>query len=285
MEARDNPVFGRKVFFLNPPYQITQFVVSRLRDDEYEIYVIDDYKDAKNILRHYPDSICFINIDSKLTLEEWLNFVVSLEREEALKSIFLGIITKGMRASDKTHFMLHTNVPAGFLSFNGNVTELTATLSEILNLNGARGRRQSVRASCEHDATASITLPTPIGDRAFHMIDISSVGIAARAPAAYAPVFKPNTLFRNAPIHFGSNHVQGTLALYAIKQQEKSITLIFLFTAGTPNSVKSIIRQYVAENLQYEMRMAIDGEPKDETDYSNSVTFDEDAFLVEDKGD
>lgn len=284
MESRENPVFGRKVFFLNPPYQISQFVISRLRELEYEIYIIEDYRDAKNVLRHFPDSICFINVDKGLSLDEWLNFVISLEQEEALRSIFLGVICKGIRNSDKTHFMLHASIPAGFLTFNGNVTELTETLNEILNLNGAKGRRQSVRVTCAHDPTATVTLPTSDGNKAFRLLDISSVGIAAIAPVSYKSMFVPKTLFKNAPIRFGNNHVQGSLVLLMIKESPKFISLVFLFTQGTPNSVKSIIREYVAYNLQYEMRLAIANDPKDETDYSHRKLFsDDDAFLVEDK--
>lgn len=285
MESRENPVFGRKVFFLNPPYQISNFVIGRLREQEYEIYVIDDYKDAKNVLRHYPDSICFINIDTALTTEQWLNFVVSMEREPALKSIFLGVITKGMRQSDKTHFMLHASVPAGFLTFNGNVTELTETLIEILDLNGAKGRRQSVRATCAHDQTATVTLPTPEGNKAFRLLDISSVGIAAIAPIAYQNMFTPKTIFRNAPLNIGENRVQASLLLLMIKQSPKFVSLVFLFTQGTSANVKNIVRDYVAATLQFEMQFAILNEPKDETDYSKSFKFTEgeDAFLVEDK--
>lgn len=285
MSERESPVFGRKVFFLNPPYQISNFVIGRLRESEYEIYVIDDYKDAKNILRHYPDSICFINIDSVLTTDQWLNFVVSLGREEALKSIFLGVISKGMRQAEKTHFMLHAAVPAGFLVFNGNVTELTETLTEILDLNGAKGRRSSVRATCAHDPTATVTLPTPEGNKAFRLLDISSVGIAAIAPASYQNMFVPKTIFRNAPLRFGVNRVQASLVLLMVKQSPKYISLVFLFTQGMQSNVKTTIREYVAYNLQYEMRLAIENEPKDETDYSKSFTVTDggDAFLIEDK--
>ena len=284
MESRENPVFGRKVFFLNPPYQISNFVIGRLREQEYEIYVIDDYRDAKNVLRHYPDSICFINIDNMLTVEQWLNFVVSLEHDPALKSIFLGVISKGIRQSDKTHFMLHANVPAGFLTFNGNITELTETLIEILTLNGAKGRGQSESATCAHDQTATITLPTPEGNKAFRLLDISSVGIAAIAPASYATMFTPKTIFKNAPLNIGNSRVPVSLVLLMIKQSPKFISLVFLFTQGTPANVKNVIREYVAATLQYEMQFAIVNDRKDDTDYSKSFKFSEssEAFLIDD---
>jgi len=63
MEYRENPMFGRKVFFLNPPLSIENFVVDGLKDEEYEVYIIREYSLAKPVLKHFENAICFIYID------------------------------------------------------------------------------------------------------------------------------------------------------------------------------------------------------------------------------
>ena len=54
------PIFGRKIYFINPPYAIKTTLIDRLRALEYEAYYIHDPRSAKAILENNPDSICFI---------------------------------------------------------------------------------------------------------------------------------------------------------------------------------------------------------------------------------
>lgn len=264
------PVFGRKVFFLNPPEKTADYIVPRLRELEFEIYVISDYKDGKNILRANPESICFICTEKELSLDGWLAYARSLENDPTLDSILFGILTTNMTTADKAKFSQNTKrINLGIIDNTGSNIELTKTIGQILVVNGARGRRQSVRASCQHDPTASIVLPTAAGPKAFHIIDISSAGIAALSPKQYSHFFQQNMQFKNVPLNFGSTHAQASFLLPLIKPGEKSDSLVLMFTPGTPSNVKSLVREYVAQNLQYEMRMKIYGQQQDQTDYES----------------
>ena len=268
MSDSSAPVFGRKVFFLTPPDKTADYIIPRLRELEFEIYVISDYKDGKNILRANPESICFICTEKPLTLSGWMSYARSLEDDPTLSTIHFAILASNMTTSDKAQFSQNAKrIDLGIIDNTGSNIELTKTIGQILMVNGARGRRQSVRASCQHDPTASIVLPTTVGPKAFHIIDISSAGIAALSPKQYSQFFQQNMKFKNVPLNFGSNHVQASFILPLIKAGEKTDSLVLMFTPGTPSNVKSLVREYVAQNLQYEMRMKIDGQQQDTTDY------------------
>jgi hypothetical protein len=284
MESRENPVFGRKIFFLNPPFNIKQFVIKALQEDEYEVHIIDDYRDAKNILRHFPDSICLINIDEQLTFDQWFNFIVSVEHDESLKSIFMGILSANARKSEKEHFILHALIPAGFIPTNGGTEDLIETLRGILDLNGAKGRRQYVRSKCNHDPTASITFAVGTKQMSFHVLDISTVGLACSIPPQFAAQFQPNSVIRDVSIILGQKKVQCSCAVFTVKQLQNNCSLVLLFMKGTSFSVKSTIREYIARNLQYAMRIAIEGEKIDTTDYNIPLELQREsseAFLVD----
>src|SRR5574344_1201362 len=178
-EHRDNPVYGRKVFFLDPPYSVRKNVIVRLQELEYEVYTIDDYRDAKNILRHFKDSICFINIDEGLSSDGWFNFIASFEEDETLKSIFLGVVSEHARKSDKDLFLLKAKIPAGFVPLNKKIDDITETIKGVLEINGAKGRRQYVRASCANDKDAILLYTTDSKMYQMKLLDLSSVGVAA----------------------------------------------------------------------------------------------------------
>ena len=110
MENRENPIFGRKVFFLNPTLSIQNVFVRKLQDLEYEVYTIEHYYDAKPVLSEYEDSICFINIDDQLTYKQWFNFIKSFEKDSSLETVFLGVISEKIRPHEKEEFLLKTKL-------------------------------------------------------------------------------------------------------------------------------------------------------------------------------
>ena len=112
MTYRENPLLGRKVFFLNPPLSIENYVIECLKGDDYEVYVIPDYTSAKPVLRLYENAICFIFIDDGLTLEGWYNFIKSFEEDESLKSVFLGVISIKTKPKDQERFLMDLKLPA-----------------------------------------------------------------------------------------------------------------------------------------------------------------------------
>jgi len=280
-----NPIYGRKVFFLNPPYSIKKTVLGRLQEMEYEIYIIDDYHDAKNILRHFPDSICFINVDERLTPEAWFNFVTSFDTDKSLKSIFLGIITESLRKADRDQFLLKANIPAGLIPLNGKIDDITNTLRGILEINGAKGRRQYIRAQCASDKNAIMYYT--VGDKLYQMklIDISSVGMVAILPFQFRTLVQPNSVMRNITISLNNKNIVLNAAVYGIKKNAQFLMLVLFFIKGTPASVKTSIREYIFKFLDANMISSIIGEAIDSTDYNikpvAKVEDADDAFLLD----
>ena len=61
----------------------------------------------------------------------------------------------------------------------------------ILDVNGAKGRRQYVRATCEVSGNAFISIPTKNGDVNLPLVDFSSVGLACKIPEKMCGVIAP----------------------------------------------------------------------------------------------
>ena len=56
----ENPIIGRKIFFVNPPIYVENYLQPELKQHDYEAYIIKDYKYTKNALRRFPDGERFI---------------------------------------------------------------------------------------------------------------------------------------------------------------------------------------------------------------------------------
>jgi hypothetical protein len=271
MESRENPTFGRKVFFLNPAFSTKNIIVNKLIEDEFEVYVIDNYRDVKNVLRNFPDAICFINIDDQLTHEQWLNFIKSFETDETLKSIFLGILSSRISKTDRDLFLLKTSIPAGFIMTNERMEDVTDTIRGILNINGAKGRRQYVRTNCESDPNALMLVR--IGGKMYkmHLLNISIVGAACILAPQYKDMFQTNSVIRNISVMLGGKYFDCTVAVYAVDSTPKYCKLVLLFMHGLPYAVKKLIRTYVTDTLQKKVLDIIKSNPQDMEDYSKAV--------------
>lgn len=290
MHADENPIFGRKVFFLNLSQILKDIIINPLRELEYEVFTISDYKSAKNILRKYPDSILFVNIDihenNKLSTNQWFNFLHSLQNDPELKNIFSGVITKRMTTSEQNFFMLNLQIPAGLISIRNGNDDLLESLINVLDLNGAKGRRQYVRSRCQDTTNAYIKCLVGTTPMNLKINDISSVGISCYLPNEQTSLFQPNYLIRDIDILLNRDNSKCDAVVLTTKPFKDDLSLIvLLLVKGTPRSVKNSIRGFVFNQIQREINKSISGMPNDEYEYKEEISLDDnsgdDGFLLE----
>lgn len=197
MEKTENPIFGRKIFFVLPPLNIENGIISKLREMEYECYVIKDISCAKPILKGNPDALCFIYIDTNMPYEHWYKFIRSFELDDVLKTVFIGLLSQDISEKKKNFFLLNTNLPGGFVMLNVPSDNLLAQLKGILDVNGAMGRRKFIRLDCAKNKRINCCMMS--GSKLFILSvnNISSSGIALEGPEELINIFVKNTTLNN----------------------------------------------------------------------------------------
>src|SRR5574344_321425 len=283
MFSRENPIYGRKVFFLNPTLAINKFIVEKLRDLEYESYCIDDYRDAKPILRKSEDAICFINIDDQLSIREWFNFIKSFETDPTLQSIFIGVLSTRARKSDKETFIMNTKLPGGFVVLNGHLEDTLKNLIGILNINGAKGKRKFIRLDCPDRTDINGYVASGSKLYSFRLISISSQGFICVAPLDMAFLFKPKTLLKNVSLTVERINVIFSTVVVNVQLNANACIVIMLMTKGTSAEVKSIIKKYIFKVLDSQYKAFYTSSMKDMEDYSRLKTSEVFDFDTESK--
>ena len=271
MNLHENTDFGRKVFFLNMSNDFRQTIVPALFNKEYEVYTINDYRRAKAVLRNFPDSICFIDVDDGLTPNGWFNFMESFENDEMLSTIFLGIISSTLGYAQKMHFLMQSVVPAGFIGLNQSHDDLVEQIRSILDLNGAKGRRRFVRADCLDDTRIGIFFD--FGEKRFtaRVKDISSAGLSCIVSLKYQSFFKVNMLIREFSLIIDNETYKCSAAvLKAFASGTDKLTVVIVFTQAIGYNVRRSIREFLRSFLQGKItKMAHDTIP-DMKDYTLS---------------
>lgn len=257
MESRENPIFGRKVYFLNPPLSFEKQIIEALRELEYEVYVISDYKYAKPVLRENPDAMCFIYIDAELSLKAWFNFIKSFSKDVTLKSIFVGI-TSAKSSVEIKNFIMNLQLPGGYVPLDGLGNSPLEKFIGILDINGAKGRRQYIRLNCKELKLVSGYIT--FGNKLFtiNIDNISSVGLACSYDFGAAEAFQKNSVIDNVALSLGRWSVVVSCVVFDVKRINGKDIAVLLFMKETPKEVRKSIRSYIFEILtEHERNMMI----------------------------
>ena len=270
MESRENPLFGRKIFFVNPTFNIEKYLIDYLRKNEYEVYILKDYRKAKKILSVYPDAMCFIDIDEQLSYSEWYNYMKSFAVIPELQGIYLGIVTQNAGWEDKDKFLMNIRLPGGFTLIDKKES-LLEHFAAILDLNGAKGRRKYLRLDTrgEKDVSGYMTA----GGKLYtvNIKDISSVGFAIIYKPDLMPLFQKNTLVRNLCLSAGRKSMVCSCIVFNTQMNQDGTAMsVLMLTNENPESTKNYIRDYIFQKFDSKMNTLIENVEKDDTRYNLS---------------
>lgn len=274
MESRENPIFGRKIFFINPAMMIENYLVEYLRSQEYEVYIIRDYRKAKNLLSAHTDSMCFIDIDADLSYGQWFSYMRSFSFTNALSTIYLGIVTEKAGLEEKDKFLMNIRLPGGFNVITRK-PEVLKSFSAILDLNGAKGRRKYIRLDTRglNDVRGYMT-----SDNRLFTVDVkdlSSSGFAVTFKAEIASLFQKNTLIRNICISAGRKSMVCSCVVFnTLVNQDGSAMSVLMLTNENPESTRAYIRNFIFEKLDEKMNEVIKNTDNDVDSYSDTDEYD-----------
>lgn len=268
MEYRENPMFGRKIFFLNPPLSIENGVAENLKEKEFEVYIIREYTLAKPLLRHYPNAICWIFIDDVLSFDAWYNFIKSFEYDDELKSIFIGILTARAKPKDQETFILNLKLPGGFVRLDQKAEEVTNQLIGILDLNGARGVRKYIRLDVDETLDVNAYFSNGNNLYSFKLKDISPAGFAAITPARLVNLFPKDAFIRNVSLTLDRYSFTCSIQIYNTTVIGNNCVVIAFFTDNTKKEIKKKIHDFIFQTLTTRNKILIEKLNRDNTDYN-----------------
>lgn len=262
-------IFGRKIFFLNPAYPVKKEIMSRLQAQEYEVYTIESYREAKPLLRKNPNSLLFVNIDAQLTHAAWFNYIRTYDRDDILATIKICVISERIKASDVAIFNKFVNMVSDVIEFNEGIEGVAKQIQKILDETNAKGKRQYVRANLTHDKDASLFWNHGSKMHQLKLLNLSSVGMAVKCPAVLEnQIIAKNFLLQDVTMRLGPKQMVVEAVIYGIKSTPEGTLWILLLLPSTPPSIKEEIRTYVSKTIEEKMITSINGERKDDEDYA-----------------
>ena len=270
-ENQNSADFGHKVIFLNPDFGGHGDVFKALRESEYEFYLLENYRDAKSVLREYKNSICFVYADDSATKRKMINFICSCAKDDSLNSTIFYFLTSDLALKEKK--ALETAMPCydSMIKLNPRTPFLIQDIERNLEEKNAKGRRQYVRVSCADDKDAIML--AEMGGRIykFKMQDVSVVGSACSVEEKLASVFPKGTIIPSVTISLDRKQIAiGAVAVYAVFSANGTAKLVLLFKNPLAGENKAFVHKYIAEKFDSAIQTIIKTHPRDTEDYSKA---------------
>ncbi|MCR4741521.1 MAG: hypothetical protein K5866_01430 [Treponema sp.] len=275
MWHRENPIYGRKIFFCNPSLFIENFIIDALRQDDFEVYVLHDFSYAKPLLMLYPDSMCYFDIDSDLSFSAWYNFLKSFSTDK-LSSTYLGIISETAKKEDTEKFLMNLRLPGGFINISNKSDKLVKQFSEILDLNGAKGRRKYIRL--DTTKMKDVRGYLSFGDKLFSIAikDISVAGFACTYKKDLMSLFRKNMHLQNVCLNIGRKSIVSSCIIFnTFISPDGNATSILMFTNENSKAIINDIRGFIIDNYVSQVDEIISTLPLDHTNYDQPDLYSE----------
>jgi hypothetical protein len=240
---------GKKTFLLYPHSVIRDDMLEELILEGYETYPARDHERALRLLKLFPGSIMFINIDEGLPENEWELYIQKIQNDPKLRDTRLGILSYNSDQVLMKKYLIDYSLPCGYIQLKLGIKESTRIVRGALEANEARGRRKYIRVSCDDDKTSTLNYKSPNGDTYYgKLLDISFAGCAAQIENFHR--FPPNSLLRNVQLRLHASLIMVNAVLIGLRKGKEGV-YILMFDPRMHDSHKNILSRYIRENLQY----------------------------------
>ncbi|MDR2370658.1 MAG: PilZ domain-containing protein [Treponema sp.] len=239
---------GRKVFLLYPHSVIHEEMLDVLIMSGFETYTLRDHKRAGKLLEKFSGSIMFINIDDGMPENEWETYIRNLQENPKTQDSKLGILSYNQDKALMEKYLMKLSVPCGYIQLKLGIQQSTKIILNALEANEAKGRRKYIRAFCEDDPNAAMNYKSGEGLFQGKILDISSVGIAARI--ADFPEMPPNSVLRGVQLKLRGSLVMLNAVLMGKRRDDKDVYILLFDFSKTDQNSKIIIHRYIKQCLQ-----------------------------------
>ncbi|MDR1318379.1 MAG: PilZ domain-containing protein [Treponema sp.] len=242
---------GKKIFFLHPSAVVQNKVVTELIQQEFEVYIIKQHDKVKQLLKSYPDSIVFADIDEWMSEKNWEAWIREVLGDPETSGAAIGILSANDDDLLQRKYINSVRVRCGYTVLCSDLNVSINYILEILKAADAKGRRKYIRITTENMTNTTVNFPVN-GTFVNGLIkDISVVGFSCTFDKD--PELVKNTLFKDIQIKLQSQLLKAEGIVFGSRMDGLVKIYVVLFTQRIDPAVRTKIRKYIQQSLQDKM--------------------------------
>jgi len=244
-------ITGKKIFFLLPTAVMQNSIIVELIQHEYEVYITHNKDTLRRVLRKYPDSVVFVDVNEKMPEREWETWIRAVMAAPDTKMVSIGVITSHGDEDLRDKYLKEIKVACGYTILHFDLDKSLKQIVEVLHSIGAKGRRKYIRATIDMDANATINLPLNGSFVNGHIKDISVVGISFTLDGN--PDIAKNALVKDVQMILQTSRIKVDGILFGSRMDSREKIYVLLFSQRTDSDTRTKIRRYIQHSLQTQM--------------------------------
>jgi hypothetical protein len=244
-------ITGKRIFFLYPNAVIQNRIIAELAQQEYEVYTTREKDALRRLLKKYPDSVVFVDINEGMPEKDWEAWITGILEDTEIKGVSIGIVTANDDEMIKRKYLMSVKVTCGYTVLKFDLEKAVAHIFEVLQEVNAKGRRKYLRATTDKESNTTLNLPYHGEFVNGQIKDISVVGISCTLEGD--PDIPKNTLIKDIQVKLQSVLLKVEGIVFGSRIDGKEKVYVFLFSQRTDPEVRTKIRKYIQQNLQTKM--------------------------------
>jgi translation elongation factor EF-1beta len=244
-------ITGKKIFFLYPSALIQNEIAAELIQRELEVYIVKDHVKLRRILKRYPDSIVWVNIDNGMREKEWETWIRNVLADSATANIAFGIFSSECNEALVQKYTDAIKVKCGYVVVKTDAKKAIIQILTNLKTVDAWGRRKYIRVTSDNEALTTINLPYNNDFIKGTIKDISVAGLSCFFPED--PDIDKNSLISNIQIKLQSILLKAEGIAFGSRMDGLIKIYVIIFTQRTDPEVRVKIRKFVQASLQARM--------------------------------
>ncbi|MDR2069261.1 MAG: PilZ domain-containing protein [Spirochaetaceae bacterium] len=226
-------------------------VAAALIQRELEVYIVRDHVKIRRILKKYPDSIVFANIDNGMPEKDWDTWIRGVLADPPTANIAFGIFASEYNGALAHKYVDSIKVKCGYMVIKPDTRKSIIQLLEILKSVDAWGRRKYIRVTSDNEALTTINLPHENDFIKGTIKDISVAGLSCSFPVD--PNIEKNSLISSIQIKLQSMLLKAEGIVFGSRMDGLSKIYVIMFTQRTDPEVRVKIRKFTQATLQARM--------------------------------
>lgn len=223
-------------------------MLNELVAEEYEAYILKDHQRALRIIKTFPGSILFINIDDQMKEAEWEQYILGIINSDEYEDIRIGIFSYNEDQELAKKYLIDYALPAGFIRLKIGYQETKKIILNVLKANEAKGRRKFVRAECGKDPQAMINVNSGGSAVQGKLLDISSAGSACAFKEEN--LFPKNSYLKSVQLQLRGARIMVNAIVMGTRSDDPRIHVILFDPKSFDTERKGKVFQYIRSNLQ-----------------------------------
>jgi DNA-binding response OmpR family regulator len=255
-QPSDTPeVWETKVFFLYPQSDLLKKLIKHLVYNEYSAYAIDDHEKLVKILKKYPNSIVYVNLDAVLPESQWETWIRGVMNSPETGSTRIGIISayeyKDQELKEK--YLFKMMIPCGFITLKASVEDSKAMMLKVMRSVIDKGKRKYIRVDCNEDP--QVTTDIKVNGKSIRgsIANFSTAGMAVSVNQNEAAVFETVDLIKHIQLrlHGIVCHVDGKKTM--VRQIGEANYMLIIMFINPPWDIVERFHEFILNKLQSEM--------------------------------